>query len=709
MGNCLSSRKSGGQNANNNNDASRDPNSNNPDVDIGVNANDDDPAAAAGSHELETRSQSQRPVRHQAPQPPAAVVNRTSRYRHLPLSKRPDKPLRRHEWSHNINNEGRAPTRRALERMREEFWHTRVEGREEVWRTVRTVVELLQTDPSEGALVFAREILHAAEITVPSGDLTNAAYDVFGNKYKFPAYVLSDPDNLSPDSLRSSNDSLRSYNSSGKSSFEFSETSRQRRRDMKGKGPAVTTTEKFTPDMDMDLETITVRFRLSDGTDHTVEAWQYERLKDITERLMEMAGIDRRTHRIKMFLAGLLLDPYQSLENQRWQPDRIVNAIVQDLRIVAPQLVQSSRPSDTPSRRSIPPALPRTLPEACYPRGVQPPSTPQPIPQLPPVARPPTFLEPLPPPVARPSTFLNPPSPPIARPSSFEEPPSDSESDSSSPEEGAGSPPPPEEEVDCIDCRGVPRYETVCLPPGVRLEDLLSSQPLPPWSRRETPSVPPGFSLADLIRPRPSAQPNAGSASGSSDLPIDGLKNLRTSSPSPPLPPSAPQLEPSNHPTPHSALGFHNDDMPSPDRTAPALAAPILPTRPLQPSHHSYTPLELIQHGLLDPEYPPRHLAAYRPIPPSLLPPRLAPSSSRPGDLLPSDPAQASGPAGSSMPPPPRPNILPPDHPTFPFPQPAQAPTTQTQQDPEENRRPRIPRHQQPGRRDCDKRNGGNQ
>jgi hypothetical protein len=61
-------------------------------------------------------------------------------------------------------------TRRQLERRREEFWDTRVTGRQEVWMALRAAVECMR---GEGGLELARGIVEAAGVTVPSGELAH--------------------------------------------------------------------------------------------------------------------------------------------------------------------------------------------------------------------------------------------------------------------------------------------------------------------------------------------------------------------------------------------------------------------------------------------------------------------------------------------------------------------------------------------------------
>jgi hypothetical protein len=52
-----------------------------------------------------------------------------------------------------------------------------------------------EEDPAV-ALATAQSILDAADITLPTGDLYNGAYDAFGNYYQLPHHIVSDPTNL---------------------------------------------------------------------------------------------------------------------------------------------------------------------------------------------------------------------------------------------------------------------------------------------------------------------------------------------------------------------------------------------------------------------------------------------------------------------------------------------------------------------------------
>ncbi|KAL7746824.1 hypothetical protein RI367_007870 [Sorochytrium milnesiophthora] len=81
-------------------------------------------------------------------------------------------------------------------RQKDAFWDTApsYDGRVEVWNVLRTVCET-----SDMSMVAA--MLDAAQVTIPSRDLTDGAFDVLGNKYTVPVYCLVPPSNLitSPD------------------------------------------------------------------------------------------------------------------------------------------------------------------------------------------------------------------------------------------------------------------------------------------------------------------------------------------------------------------------------------------------------------------------------------------------------------------------------------------------------------------------------
>lgn len=83
-------------------------------------------------------------------------------------------------------------TQSELGAQRSAFWDTApsYEGRREVWAALHTVATHLDD------LGFCRTILDTAQITLPTGRLTDGCYDALGTRYILPAYVLFPPKNL---------------------------------------------------------------------------------------------------------------------------------------------------------------------------------------------------------------------------------------------------------------------------------------------------------------------------------------------------------------------------------------------------------------------------------------------------------------------------------------------------------------------------------
>lgn len=81
---------------------------------------------------------------------------------HLPLGQRFNQPIRppSEPWEAS-----RPRSKRQIDRDRDEFWETRVTGREEIWRALKLVVEMLDVE-----LETAQEVLNASGITVPTGE-----------------------------------------------------------------------------------------------------------------------------------------------------------------------------------------------------------------------------------------------------------------------------------------------------------------------------------------------------------------------------------------------------------------------------------------------------------------------------------------------------------------------------------------------------------
>jgi hypothetical protein len=111
-----------------------------------------------------------------------------------------------------------------------------VTGRPEIWQTIQQVLEVLWSGgdqgDTDGGLGTAQQILDAAGITIPTGDLAGGAYDSLGAHYSVPEHIVADPQNMAELPARNSNDEDKS----GEEAEEtVDEDEIMRRREEKGK------------------------------------------------------------------------------------------------------------------------------------------------------------------------------------------------------------------------------------------------------------------------------------------------------------------------------------------------------------------------------------------------------------------------------------------------------------------------------------------
>ncbi|KAJ8116772.1 hypothetical protein ONZ43_g4361 [Nemania bipapillata] len=248
------------------------------------------------------------------------------------LSQHIDKPLRRHEWA----SRDRTWTRAEIDLQRTEFFDTRVTGRPEVWQVIRTALEAmwesdarraagveLAEDEDAGGLATAQGLLKAAEVTLPTGNLSNGVYDALGNYYALPEWIVSDPANLIEDGgIR-----RESVDKDGKgdddltgddTAEEVDEDEALRRREEKGK--AVVDIKKL----------VKVRARLSDNyPDVIIGIDADESVRSLARKIAEESGLPSTKH-VRVAYMGKILRENNSLQSQGWQRDHIVNALVFD-------------------------------------------------------------------------------------------------------------------------------------------------------------------------------------------------------------------------------------------------------------------------------------------------------------------------------------------------------------------------------------------
>ncbi|KAI1415445.1 hypothetical protein F5Y13DRAFT_156029 [Hypoxylon sp. FL1857] len=250
-----------------------------------------------------------------------------------PLSQHIDKPLRRHEWVAR----DRTWTRSELDTERADFFYTRVTGRPEVWQVLKAALEVLweadtsrtvgneqgRGDGTDG-LATAQSMLKAAEVTLPTGDLSNGAYDALGNYYALPEWIVSDPVNVAEES--GSKKSKGGVDQKGDSDLtgeednmeELGEDEAIRRREEKGKGVA-------------DLrDMVKIRARLSENLpDVIVSVAPEESVRSFARKVAEESGLPS-TKRVRVAYMGKILKESSSLQGQGWKKGHVVNALVFD-------------------------------------------------------------------------------------------------------------------------------------------------------------------------------------------------------------------------------------------------------------------------------------------------------------------------------------------------------------------------------------------
>ena len=174
-------------------------------------------------------------------------------------------PLRPHVWTSK-----RQWTRAELDREKDEFFDTRVTGREEIWATLKIVIDLLAEDD----IATAQGILDASAITLPTGDLVNGAYDEAGNFYQMPEYIVGDPNNVIPASRDETAKAQDIQDATDEEELE-------RRREEKGKGVVKSG------------ELIKVKARLSDrgGPDLVISVGKEQTVRILIRKIQEEANV----------------------------------------------------------------------------------------------------------------------------------------------------------------------------------------------------------------------------------------------------------------------------------------------------------------------------------------------------------------------------------------------------------------------------------
>ncbi|EQB57200.1 ubiquitin domain-containing protein [Colletotrichum gloeosporioides Cg-14] len=258
---------------------------------------------------------------HERDDSPAASTTQASsrgrRHRQstLPLDRHINKPLRRHVWA----SKSRVWTRSAINRERKDFFETRVTGRPEIWQSLHYALQVLWDPASHGAaddgtngLATAQSILDAADITLPTGDLAQGAYDQLGNYYQLNEWAVANPTNLVEDDTTID----VADDDEGLSTRDFKD-------DLAGG-------EETTEELDED-ENLSLLARLSEnGRDVTVGFSKTDSVKTITGKILNEAGLSPTKKKIRLAFMGKLLKENLPLTEQGWTQGQVINAYVSD-------------------------------------------------------------------------------------------------------------------------------------------------------------------------------------------------------------------------------------------------------------------------------------------------------------------------------------------------------------------------------------------
>ncbi|KAL1844695.1 hypothetical protein VTK73DRAFT_2014 [Phialemonium thermophilum] len=312
---------------------------------------------------------------------PASTTTHHPRHRRRnndqPLDQHINKPLRRHEWA----SRSRVWTPLSLARERQDFFDTRVTGRQEVWQALHAALELMweadaaarqaaaaaataaqslgataggwgeggeggggggSKDEAEdgrvSALAMAQTILDAADITLPTGDLAQGAYDLMGNYYQLPEYVVSDPINISlvehhhhHHHRAGSRSGCFGDNKPGFTAGEESADEDDLEDDDDDEDGEIEQSREEKGKAVLDVrDLVPLKARLSEGAlDVSLSIGRGERVRSVAQKIREKSGLPN-SKRIRIAYMGKILKETSSLPSQGWKEGHIVNALIFD-------------------------------------------------------------------------------------------------------------------------------------------------------------------------------------------------------------------------------------------------------------------------------------------------------------------------------------------------------------------------------------------
>lgn len=184
-----------------------------------------------------------------------------------------------------------------------------------IWNAINQACEVLWSGGDSGdddlGLGTAQMILDAAEITLPSGEMTAGCYDRFGNHYRLPAYVVSDPINMAspPDPANP----IEGADADDNEEVETEEEAQIRR---EAKGKAVE-----------DLLVIDIKRSDLAEKRHKIKINRGDSCRTVARKIEEQTQLNS-TKTIRLYYRGKKMDESLSLSANGWKTGDTIGAMV---------------------------------------------------------------------------------------------------------------------------------------------------------------------------------------------------------------------------------------------------------------------------------------------------------------------------------------------------------------------------------------------
>ncbi|KAG9243210.1 hypothetical protein BJ878DRAFT_511961 [Calycina marina] len=251
----------------------------------------------------------------------------------VPDALRPtSKPLHIISWS----SKQKLWTRSIIDKERRDFFDTRLAfgGKEHIWQAIRQAMEVLweggDAMDQDGGLATAETLLLSAGLVIPKGNICKGIYDESGYKYVIPREIISDPENLAPDT--ETQQSLPTVAANG----QLPENQHDEVNDHGEDGEALTLEEilrrKVAKGKGRVVDVVMVKARRNDGqADIVVESDKTENVAVLKERLTQAGHVQLPSY-VRLFLNGSELDNSKPLEHQHraieWKQGIMITALV---------------------------------------------------------------------------------------------------------------------------------------------------------------------------------------------------------------------------------------------------------------------------------------------------------------------------------------------------------------------------------------------